>query len=284
MRHVYLIALTLVAGCFNPTFKADLACGPAGECPPGQTCGADGHCHAPLDAATIDGASIDAIVVDAAVDATPVACSSDPECATPPNPCFKPGTCDLGAHVCVFPAVDCVGLGDSCNAGACDMATGNCIKVPINENQACGAQSCTDFDACGGFAETCDSTGTQSRTCTTPTCQAGACNPVDAVETQDCSRITEDTTCQPSTVTGCGACGMATNSGCGPGTQSCVCTDYTCKSDTCTPTANACAQTCTELSEGDVCASVLCGANGETFRDKCCSAAGLCSVFCSTCQ
>lgn len=282
MALAMLGALTLAA-CFNPRFKDDLACGPGGECPPGQTCGADLRCHAPSDAATTDGRP-DTNLPDGAPDAVPVACTGDGECQTPPNACFKPGTCDQGAHVCVFPAVDCSGSTDSCNDAVCDMTSGECVRVPINENGPCGDRTCGDYGDCTGFVDTCDSSGTQTRDCQQPTCQAGACNTLAVQETQDCARVTDGVTCDVATVTDCGACSGSTNAGCGPGgSQSCTCTDHTCQGDVCTAVATTCAQPCTELAEGDVCGAVICS-GGETTRDKCCSATGLCSVFCSPCQ
>jgi hypothetical protein len=276
--------LALAAGCFSPSFKPEIACGVGGECPPGQTCGTDDRCHGPVDASVGDGDVVDAPDIDANVDATPVECVQDRDCATPPNLCLLPGTCDPLAHACVFPAVDCSGSADACNAGACEVASGNCIKQPINETQTCGATTCGDFGACEGFVDTCDSSGTQARTCTAFTCQAGLCTPTDSSDVQGCSRATENVTCSAPTVTGCGNCTGATNQGCGPGTQACACTSFACHGDVCTPSAVGCAQTCHVLQPGDYCGAQLCGSNGETFIDKCCSTSGTCSVFCSTCQ
>jgi hypothetical protein len=44
--HTIVLAALLVAGCYNPTFRNELACGPGNSCPDGTSCGADGKCHA----------------------------------------------------------------------------------------------------------------------------------------------------------------------------------------------------------------------------------------------
>lgn len=47
--------------------------------------------------------------------------------------------------------LDCSGLDDACNVGACDSATVTCIAVPVANGTACGSEiddACTDPDTC----------------------------------------------------------------------------------------------------------------------------------------
>src|SRR5215831_12732209 len=137
MRRPIFFALVLIAGCYNPKFKDQIACGTNGECPPGRMCGADLICHAgsPEDAASHDGA-IDAALHDAAndamPDAPPVACTSNVDCQNPPDACSVNGVCDPTQHVCMFQRRDCSALTDECNTGTCNTQTG-CVKTPANQ-------------------------------------------------------------------------------------------------------------------------------------------------------
>jgi hypothetical protein len=45
-RHRFFACALAAIGCFSPTYPSHLQCGPAGECPPEQSCDIDDHCHA----------------------------------------------------------------------------------------------------------------------------------------------------------------------------------------------------------------------------------------------
>jgi hypothetical protein len=114
------------------------------------------------------------VVADAApLDATPVACNGPEDCANPDDPCLLPGTCE--DRVCHFEAMNCSDLDGECTKGIC--ADGECQPKAVREGQGCGAgvMVCGAFDDCGGFADVCDESGTQGRSCTDSTCQAGTC-------------------------------------------------------------------------------------------------------------
>lgn len=178
LAFVAAIETFVLASCFHPKFNPTLACGPDGECPPGQTCGADRMCHA-------GGAGMDA---GSAPDAPPVRCQGDDECRQPPDACSTAGTCNLDTHTCSFGQIDCSSANDDCNDGVCDVHAGGCIKRPARQGAMCGPGNiCGQFGACSGFSGACDSTGVQSRGCTQNTCQAGVCTSGEYIDTQACS-------------------------------------------------------------------------------------------------
>lgn len=268
------VAAALAAGCFNPKFKDQIACGPQGECPPGQSCGVDQKCHPPGDAAG-DSRSIDApgdsAQIDAGPDATPVECNQDADCQTPPDACSMPGTCDLATNRCVFPTVDCSGQANQCNDAGCDPARG-CIKVPARQDLECGQGNvCGAFGACGGFDGTCDSTGTQSRSCTMFTCQSGTCTGTDSTDTQACTRSTNGTTCATTEVTGCDPCSNFSDICDETGTATCTCTDMVCMNDTCTAVApRSCPQDCSRSTTDDQICMPGCGDVVYCCRNQAC--------------
>jgi hypothetical protein len=277
-----LLAALICAGCYSPRFKNEIACDPSGDCPPGTTCGVDGRCHGPggeifdapvaTDALAADAVAVDAVAVDAAIDARPVGCAGDGDCTMPPDLCSKAGTCDLNTHVCAFKPVDCSGLNDECSRGTCDAATGQCGKTPINGGVNCGAGTiCGAFGACGGFDAVCDTTGTQTRSCTQHTCQAGACTPNTFSETQACSRTV--TTCGTPTVTNCTACDYTSQCD-ESASQTCTCTDFNCQGGTCVAVPTSCTQTCTRSTEGDPCGSCV------NFRTKECQSGNCVTTDC----
>ena len=292
---VALLAV-LLAACFNPKFKDGETCGANGECPPGQSCGTDLKCHAggpgTFDAPDIDAppgsadAMVDATPPDARVDAMPVGCTGDQDCATPPDKCWNPnGTCDLTQHKCLFTSVDCSGLNSDCTAGVCDPTQG-CLSQNVREGLVCGAgTTCGALGACGGFSSVCDSTGTATRTCTDFTCKAGTCAGTDRSDTQPCTVSTDGNVCSSPTVTNCGACTGASSNGCGTdGHEVCTCNTFKCMNDSCQPIGTTCNQTgCVELAVGDSCLITGSGCPINETRELCCSATHTCTVTCAPC-
>jgi hypothetical protein len=279
--------LAVVAGCYNPRFREDLACGPDGECPEGQACGPDSRCHPPgsfpIDApqGMLDAFQTTPDTSLPPIDAVPVGCQSNADCQNPPDACASPGTCNLTTGVCAFGAVDCSHLNDSCNAGTCDVAAGGCVKRPVPNGMTCGQDACGPFGDCViDTGDVCDSTGAVSRSCTRFTCQAGMCTSNGYVDTQPCSIPTDGRPCGQSSVTNCGACSGSSEAGCAfDGQQTCTCTDRACMNDTCQATSSSCIQTgCAVLSEGTLC---------NIFSNQCfpgdlfiCCVAGTCGAPC----
>ncbi len=85
----------------------------------------------------------------------------------------------------------------------CDVSAGVCVGTDsvetrpctTNEGLSCGSGSCGDWGACGGFSSACDTTGTQSRTCTSYTCSGGTCGSSTQTETRACTRNTNGVSC-----------------------------------------------------------------------------------------
>ena len=253
-----LLLLLGVAGCFDPTFRSELACD-QGRCPPGYRCGDDDVCRRTV------GSISDASPPDAA----PVTCDGDEDCTDPADPCLVAGPCEEGT--CRFAEMDCSSLDGECTAGVCQE--GECVAKPVRETLACGdGKVCGGFGACA-YADTCDESGTRTRSCTDSTCQAGACEvgaPYD--DTVGCNRDTDGVECMPSTVTGCAACGYTTTCDNDAPAVSCTCTDYDCAAGTCVPSSTTCSQDiCQRETEGMSCSPPLGG---------CCSPSGNCLDQC----
>jgi hypothetical protein len=298
MKMPIIVLATLVsAGCYNPTFKSEIACGAGDTCPPGTTCGTDSKCHesgtpipdAPIsdDAQLADDARLpDAQIPDAPIDAKPVQCSADPDCATPPDLCSKAGTCDLVAHACVFPAVDCTAMNDECNHGVCQAATGTCARMPANQDQSCGQGTvCGGFGNCNATSGACGN-GMQFRSCTTHTCQAGTCASGNTTDSRSCS--TDGLSCGTAVIT-CDdtRCGGAANMSCA-GTEPCTETDQVCSAQACITTTKAAApRACTEPN-GTTCnpTQTTCGSCFKDSGQGTCGEAGhvMCTDTTFSCQ
>ena len=123
-----------------------------------------------------------------------------------------------------------------CANGGCSTAsfteTGNCSRD--TDGNTCSNRSCGAWGTCTGFSNTCDETGTQSRTCTTSTCSNSACTgTITDTETRGCNRNTDGDTCGG---TSCGSWGLCfPNQGgqCGPGTRARTCQTEVCESADC---------------------------------------------------
>jgi hypothetical protein len=78
MRAPLLAAVLLLGGCFSPSYRSDLACGPGGDCPPGFTCGGDNRCRSgdPITGEDGDG-GIAGSDGGLAVDASPITADAD---------------------------------------------------------------------------------------------------------------------------------------------------------------------------------------------------------------
>jgi hypothetical protein len=204
------------------------------------------------------GAAQDAAAVP---DAVAVECASDEPCRTPPTACELPGTCDLARGRCVFGAVDCGASADACNDGACDPATGACVKVPAREGGACGAGTeCPAFPDCAFEGDACDETGTRSRTCTDHVCAGGACAAHARGETEACARETDGLGCGIVTCGSFGACTEFSGTCDESGTAYRTCTQPTCVAAACVAVAATEAAACTRGSrDGIECAPDACG-------------------------
>ncbi len=280
----------------------------AGSCDVAETCdGASPACpldqFAPTGLACADG-FCDGLGTCASGCTPGATCSTGNLCAT--------GTisCDTGAPVCVrsgnapngtmCAATDngawgsCGGFGGTCGetgsrsrtvtiyacqSGAC-TASSSPQSEPCSrstDGTSCGAVTYGDFGACGGFSDTCDTTGTRSRPSSTPTCSGGTCTSVAGTDTGSCSRSTEGNSCGGVTYGTFGACtyesGMCDETGSRTRTSS----TPTCQSGTCTDVAGTDTDSCTRDTDG-----LDCGSQERLCLERFCTA-GVCEdTFCPT--
>lgn len=155
-----------------------------------------------------------------------------------------------------------------------------------NEGMPCGpVTSCDgDFEPCGGFTNTCDEIGSQSRTCTDFTCVQGQCTAGTPYEdTRSCTRSTDGDSCGQDTT--CGACGNFSNLCDETGTRTCTTTARECSNGSCELASSSnSTQSCTRTTDGDVCSATTAGCPTGQIRDLCCSASGSCGTACGTCN
>jgi hypothetical protein len=201
-------------------------------------------------------------------DATPVACDGPEDCANPDDPCLEPGTCE--EKVCHFETMNCSELDGECTVGIC--RDGECEPKAIKQDQACGSglMDCGAFGVCGAFADVCDESGSESRSCTDSTCQAGECvTGAPYTDSRGCTRDTDGTMCDDTTVDCDGVCNYTSTCDRDDTDVTCVTTDYACAGGTCTPGQTSDVDDCERDTEG-----LPCGSNG------CCSPSGVCVADC----
>lgn len=103
--HTIALIAVILGGCYNPSFKDGIACGPGSSCPDGTSCGGDNVCHR---GGGGGGPEIDASVADAAPSCTAnttvcdarghiVVCNAS---GTPDSDTACPLGCAAGATVC----------------------------------------------------------------------------------------------------------------------------------------------------------------------------------------
>ncbi|NRD67381.1 hypothetical protein HRD49_37155, partial [Corallococcus exiguus] len=227
------------------------------------------------------------------------ACAGVPACTTPPSACHdSPGTYANGA--CTYPVK---AAGTACGAGQVCNTTGQCLSgcwiggayyaagtthpsVACQEcnpgmttsgwsNKAvgstCAAPAYGNWGSCDGFSDTCDESGSQSRTVTASACtSSGACAGTGSSETQACTRSTGGTACGTS-YGGWGSCEGFSDFCDTTGTQSRTVTASTCGSGTCNASSSSTeTQACTRAAPNTNCAAPSYGAWGAcSFSDAC---------------
>ncbi len=210
----------------------------AGECDAAESCtGTSATCPANVMAPT------SAVCTDDGNGCTADRCDGAGNCTHPSLPagsaCGTGGTCN-GSGQC---SQGCVIAGTAYAGGAGNPANSCQVCDPLQSqtawsnrpaNTTCSSPSYGNWGACGSFSDTCDMTGTQSRTVTVLTCGAGACNvPSTSTEVQACSRNTNGLTCGQTYAYEWGEC-IAFGNACFPsGVQYRTVAYYTCSSGAC---------------------------------------------------
>ncbi|HEX8699225.1 MAG TPA: kelch repeat-containing protein [Myxococcaceae bacterium] len=210
----------------------------AGECDAAEYCtGTNATCPANAMAPT------STVCTDDGNGCTADRCDGAGNCTHPPLPggsaCGVGGTCN-GSGQC---SQGCV-IGGTAYAGG-TVNPGNPCQVcdPLQSTAAwsnrpattvCSAPSYGNWGACGGFGDTCDQSGTRSRTVTVLTCGAGTCGVAStSTEAQSCSRNTTGITCAPPDYYGWGACTRTGNACSTLGIQYRTVAYHSCSSGTC---------------------------------------------------
>ena len=262
--------------------------GPGQPCCSGTTCGAGLTCSA----GTCTGCG-----------AVGQLCCPGNTCATAANPCAPVG-CGTGGRcavttsnagscgavlygpwsACAF-ASPCAETGTqsravntpTCAAGACGIVTTSqsqaCARTTTGN--ACASTGYGAWGACGGFAGTCDTTGTQTRSVTAYQCASGACVAHPSTGSQACSRGTNGVTCAATVYGAWSACGGFTSTCDEGGTQTRGVIAYHCAAGACATTGSTETQACTRSTTNLRC-SLLIG--GQTCGGTC--MLGVCNLTC----
>ncbi|TXD36190.1 hypothetical protein FRC98_13790 [Lujinxingia vulgaris] len=189
----------------------------------------------------------------------------------------------------------------NCNSsGTCTTSTATetqgCTRV--TNGNSCGSDSFSTWSACGGFANSCDETGTQTRTRTEYDCSGGSCSSSNFTETQSCSRDTDGDTCGSTTYGSWGSCGGFSSACDRTGTQSRTATDRKCSNGTCSTVNRTETQSCTRSVTGNSCGTSTytgwgscggyantcdtTGTQSRTRTDYKCNSSGTCTTSTAT--
>ncbi len=148
-----------------------------------------------------------------------------------------------------------------CASGVCSNAnspdSGACVRD--TDGDGCGMTTYGAWGSCGGFSDTCDETGTRSRTQTDFTCVTGACTPSMSTDTGSCTRNQTGVSCAASTFTGWSSCGGFSGTCDESGTQSRTRTDFACTMGSCATTMVPESRACTRDQTGVMCAATTYG-------------------------
>ena len=183
---------------------------------------------------------------------------------------------------------------ESCADGVCAEGEPPCPLFCNESSESC--EECTSladcgepvtgaWSACGGFANSCDQDGTQSRTVMDPVCDAGMCGAASRVEMRACTRNTERDSCGTTTTGSWSGCGSFSNACDTTGTRTRDVTTRRCESGACRATTTSQSGSCSRsVSDGRSCGGFwqrCCGGscvNLANNRNHC----GACRVDCGS--
>lgn len=171
--------------------------------------------------------------------------------------------------------------GDPCAKG-CDEANKKCLSCAVDAD--CGPVTYGAWGACGGFANTCATGGTQSRSVTTPKCVAGACSNVASTQSQACTRVTTGTACGTTTYGAWSACGGFSSACDTNGTRTRTKTTYACNATgTCAATNTTESGTCTRtVANGTSCGTGKYCCSGGCYAKNNVNHCSSCGIKCSS--
>jgi len=123
----------------------------------------------------------------------------------------------------------------------------------------CGETEVGAWSACTGFAGTCGTTGTRSRTITTHTCGAGVCTSSTSTESESCVREAEGAVCDEPVNGAWGACGGFSSTCDTTGTRTRSVTTYACSGGSCVASTGTETGACTRTTNGTSCGTTQYG-------------------------
>lgn len=238
------------------------------------------------------------------IEDTCTGCASDADC--PADTAGAWSSCDFATTCGTAGTRQRTLTSYQCVAGSCEASTspetGSCTR-PSRDGTSCGARTCPSFGACGGFSDACDTSGTQSRTCTERVCGGGTCNDQPSGESTSCSRATDGDVCGGGAgCDGWGPCDYADECD-EDGLEERTCHDWRCNGGSCRDSPSTESRACSRDREGDacgsngtycgnfaachVCRSGACTVNTPHFdadcNPSCGAAANLCGTFGTCC-
>lgn len=182
------------------------------------------------------------------------------------------------------PWTSCAGFDDTCDASGTQSrevithvcASEVCTAMPTTEEQACDRATdgvtCDDpvygaWGTCSGFSNTCDETGTRTRSVTTFACADESCASVGGTESGACERDTDGNSCGSVTCGAWSACGGFSDTCDQTGTRTRQCTRAECSSGTCSTVNYTETGNCSRNTNGVTCGGTACGAWGTCNPD-----------------
>ncbi|RDV37219.1 hypothetical protein DV096_14645 [Bradymonadaceae bacterium TMQ3] len=188
----------------------------------------------------------------------------------------------------------------NCSGGSCTTSTATetqaCTRV--TQGNSCGGNDYTSWSNCGGFSNTCDESGTQTRTRTEYHCSGGSCASSNFIESRTCYRDTDSSSCGTTSTGSWGSCGGFSSPCDRTGEQSRTVSERKCSNGTCTTVDRTETQSCTRSVTGNSCGasthtswgscggfSSTCDTTGEQTRtrtDYICNSSGTCTTSTAT--
>ncbi|RVU46833.1 hypothetical protein EA187_06785 [Lujinxingia sediminis] len=188
----------------------------------------------------------------------------------------------------------------NCSGGSCTTSTATetqaCTRV--TQGNSCGGNDYTSWSNCGGFSNTCDESGTQTRTRTEYHCSGGSCASSNFTESRTCYRDTDSSSCGTTSTGSWGSCGGFSSPCDRTGEQSRTVSERKCSNGTCTTVNRTETQSCTRSVTGNSCGasthtswgscggfSSTCDTTGEQTRtrtDYICNSSGTCTTSTAT--
>jgi len=203
-----------------------------------------------------------------------VGCKTNSDCDS--KACDSWGVCGGYSNDC-----DETGIQErTCYSAKCNASTHVCEYSPNTDTQSCTRDTegttCDDTDytswgTCGSYSDTCDESGTQTRTKTSYACLSGACKSSSSTESQSCSRDTDGTSCGSTSYGSWGTCGSYSDTCDESGTQTRSKTTYACANSSCKSSSSTDSQSCSRDTDGTSCGSTSYGTWGTcgSFSDTC---------------